>query len=136
MDSGSATSGRLNTKVPDPFPQGADPLADGANPIHRLVDPLCVDTPRDISGAVVQGLAGAGDGEALVVQQPADPQESGDVVSTVEALAAGGALGLQAELGLPVAQHVRFDADQLRCLTDPEEEPVRKIALIGLFRIA
>src|SRR5688572_3339623 len=74
----------------------------------------------------LQALLGAGDREALLVEELLDAQDGLDVAPAVDALA-GAVLGRgeRRELGLPVAQHVRLRIGDLADLTDLEEELVR-----------
>ena len=86
---------------------------------------------RWIDGGRAEGagehLAGPGDGVAFIVQQGFDPQEFRQVRPPIEALAAGAAPGLHAELALPVAEHVRVYADELRHFADAEVQLVGRV---------
>jgi len=73
-----------------------------------------------------EGLAGAGDGIALVVQQALDAEGHLDVALAVEALAGATFVGLKlGELSLPEAQDVGGDIAQLRYIANAEVELVR-----------
>src|SRR5690606_10942639 len=75
---------------------------------------------------ILEALAGAADGEALFIEQIADPQHLLDVPARVHALVGAGVLGPEgAELGLPEAQDVRLHARELRDLADSEVLLVR-----------
>src|SRR5439155_1239305 len=77
--------------------------------------------PESLRGA----LLGALDRVALGVEQAADLEQHLDVLAAVEPVPRPRLAGPEdAELRLPVAQHVRLHADQLRDLADLEVEPV------------
>jgi hypothetical protein len=79
-----------------------------------------------------EGLAGAGDGVALVVEQALDAERHLDVALAVEALAGAAFVGLELrELGLPEAEDVGGDIAQLRYIANAEVELVRNDGWLG-----
>ena len=79
-----------------------------------------------------EGLAGAGDGVALVVEQALDAESHFDVALAVEALAGAALVGLELrELGLPETQDVGGDIAQLRYIANAEVELVRNDGWLG-----
>src|SRR5690348_14830039 len=71
--------------------------------------------------ALAQAALVAFDGVALGVEEAADLEQRLDVLAAVEAMSGARLAGPQdAELALPVAQHVGLDADQARNLADLE----------------
>src|SRR5690606_24528934 len=85
-----------------------------------------------------QPLAGAADGEALLVQQAADLPDEDDVVALVVAAVSAALQRLELrKLLLPVAQDVRLDGTQVADFTDGEVALAwncRKLAVIGRFQ--
>src|SRR5690606_8981045 len=98
-----------------------DILADGE---QRLSHPLYGRAGGVLNGRrflteLAHALAGAGDGEPLVVEQVFDLEELLNVAPRVDALAPARLLRTdRTELRLPIAQRVAFDANELRYLTD------------------
>src|SRR5262249_34697933 len=83
---------------------------------------------RRLDAALAQLPARAGDREAVRVEQLLHLAERLDVLARVDALALRRLLGPdRGELRLPVAEHVRLDADEPGHLTDPEVELLRKL---------
>jgi len=96
-------------------------LADA--PVAGAVVGLDREAPRLERAAdphLAQLLARAGDGEALLVEQLLHQQDDVDVALAVEPLLRARLLGRhEAELGLPVAQHVGLHARDATHLADP-----------------
>src|SRR5262249_24590406 len=84
-------------------------------------------------GAVVENLPPrARDREPLIVKERADLEEDLDLALAVHARPAAPLLGTQhLELRLPVAEHVRFDANQITDFADRVVEPSGRKRLHG-----
>src|SRR5262249_14130604 len=102
------------------------------HPAHEAVEGFDLGAER-LEGTsfpilgLAQAASGALDRIALGIQQAADLEQGLHVLAAIPTL-----LGFrfdrthQAELGLPVAQHVGLDAEQARDLADAEVETVRE----------
>lgn len=76
-------------------------------------------------GARVERLAGAGDGESLLVQEALDLEDKFDVAAAVKALAGAALVGLElGELGFPEAEDVGLDGANAGDVADFEVEAV------------
>jgi hypothetical protein len=83
-----------------------------------------------VPGAALGGdaLAGAGDGETLIIEQLADAASHLDITAAICALPGTILSGLEhGELRLPIPQDVRLYTDQFADLTDLEEQLVRNV---------
>src|SRR5207247_659549 len=104
--------------------EGAELIADPDELIGVRARARCACGAR----AVAQAAFGAGDGVALGVEEAPDLEQRLDVLAAVEAMPGARLAGPQdAELALPVAQHIRLDVEQARHLADLEVELVGDI---------
>jgi hypothetical protein len=77
------------------------------------------------ASTVFEGLAGAGDGEALLMDKALNFKGELNVAAAVEALAGTALVGLQLrELGLPKTQDIGLEAADAGHIADLEVEPI------------
>jgi len=120
--SGAALGVHLVAQLEHPVPQDLKALQGFADLVEVHLGGGAARAGHDLSGP--------GDGVALVVQQALDPEEAGEVLLAVQPLARAGPVRLHAKLGLPVAQHVGVDADELGDLSDAEVELVGDLGVV------
>ena len=99
--------------------------------VDRLGDAVDAELGVACGGAELgfEGLAGAGDGVALVVKQGLDPQGHLNIAAAVKALAGAALVGLElGKLALPKTQNVGRDLAQLGYFADAEVELVGDLA--------